>query len=311
MSLKVQSFTKKKLTQDEIAKLCIVVSTYCKNVTIAQLANRLNMLDNAIAIFQAMIHPVPGSELTPEILEADDYRDSLVVGFAFYLEFALRHTDPAMVRAAKELKVVLDTPSYKQIYDAAYNRESNLIANLIEELKGNHLNALNQLNILFYIDALETANNNFDALYAGRVKQTARSYDSADILKARTNMEKAFDMLCSQLEILAADAELAAATGMGGGAPAGGTGMGGTTTLDYAFYENLFNKINEHITGIVSAASHRITMVRAAKEKKKEDADNGGGSATPETPTNTNEGGENTGGNNNTGGEDNTPSANA
>ena len=37
MVLKIQSFRKKKLTQDEIAKLCIAVSTYCKNVSTPQL----------------------------------------------------------------------------------------------------------------------------------------------------------------------------------------------------------------------------------------------------------------------------------
>ncbi|MBO4740694.1 MAG: hypothetical protein J5605_03500 [Bacteroidales bacterium] len=324
MALKIQPFRKKKLTQDEIAKLCIVVSNYCKSVSIPQLAARINSLDNAINIFQALIHPVRGSELTVDVLEADDSRDTILVGFAFYLEFTLRHTDPAMVRAARELKVVMDTPSYKRIYETAYNRESNLIANLIEELRNNHQSALTQLNIGFYIDALEAANNNFDAIYENRVHSTARSYNSEDILEARTKMEKAFDSLCDKLELLAADAEDDAAMGVGGttgGMPTGGgTTGGGMTTLDYAFYESLFATINEHIGNIVAAANHRITM----GQKAKGNAEDGSTTPTPETPTNNNgnenngeNGGENDGENTNTDntdpnqGEDNTPSANA
>ena len=331
----IRTFPTKKLTQDEIIKLFLAIANYCEEANIAALSVLLNQFRNKVNILQSMIHVVMGSELTPELLVLDNERDEYTIGFRYYNEFALRHYDPQKRKAAVEIAKVLNTTSYKGIYDDAYDRETNKITNLIQELN-NHSEAISILGIGDYVQALDNTNQAFDTLYQKRMKKTARTYTSTEILEARNEMEKAYDLLRLKLLTLAAEAELSGNTslspmpisggagtttgGMGGGT---GTGMGGTGTgttdpLPYS-YEELFSFINNHITHEVNAAEERLAAIKRAKEAKENEANNGGNSAnsnngennnssnngenTNTTPENNNENGNGENGVDNNGGE--------
>ena len=273
---RIKNFPKSHLPQGSIAQLCQTIYTLCMAASIDALSVVLNILKDKIDYFNALIHPIMGSGITPEIVRADERRDEMLVGFNHYIEFAARHTESEMVAAAKRVQVVLSNASYKGVYDEKYDRETNTIMNLLQELRDRHAEDIETLQIGFYLDALEEANNDFEALKAGRAGEISRPYTYADTKAARTEMEHALDLLRTQLNGLADMA-----------------GMAGDDT-DYA---SLIAQINTRIDEAVGRANK--------KDDDEQSGENG----------NNNQGGtDNNGGDNNTDpnqGDDNTPSANA
>ena len=276
---KIKNFRKSHLAQGTIAQLCQTVYTLCMAASIDALSVVLNILRDKIDYFNALIHPIMGSSITAEIIRADERRDEMLVGFNYYIEFAARHTESEMVAAAKRIQVVLNNASYKGVYRERYDRETNTIMNLLQELRNRHAEDIETLQIGFYLDALEEANNDFEALKTGRAGEISRPYTSADIRAARTEMEHAFDLLRTQLNGLADMA-----------------GMAGDDT-DYA--------------SLIALINTRIDEAIQSNDKKDDDeqpANNG------ENGNNNQGGTDNNGGDNNTDpnqGDDNTPSANA
>ena len=336
--VKLQTFTKNQFTQDEIVELFVGIIALCYMYNIQDLDVLKNTLQNKIDAFMAMIHPVLGSKITAKVVQADEERDQLLVGFGYYIEFAKRHTDPEMVEAANEIDVVLNTTSYKHIYADAYIQETTKINNLLQELfEPKHAAAITTLNIGFYLTALQQANANFRALYHERVGDVARTYTKDEIREARNKMENMYDVFRGKLVAIAEEAEITGnntlmpnTSGMGGGTTNGGmtgggtgsgTPTGGTTPANAAItYDELFAKINNLIANAVEEAKRRHN---AGKNNENGSEGNESENGNANTGTNTNEGGEENNGeengseNTNTDntdpnqGEDNTPSANA
>ena len=204
----MKTFSKSRLRQGAIANLCQVVYDLCMAAEIDALSVVLNILKDKIDYFNALIHPIMGSGLTPEIVRADENRDQKLVGFNYYIEFCVRHTNPDIVAAAKNIQVVLNNASYSLVYRDDYDTETNTIMNLIEELRNNHAQDIETLQIGFYLDALEADNNDFEALDAARASSIARTYTYRDIQEARAEMEQALDAVRLQLNALAQVATL-------------------------------------------------------------------------------------------------------
>ena len=270
----VMSFRKSHLRQGAIANLCQVVYDLCMSANIDGLNVVLNILKDKIDYFNALIHPIMGSRLTPEIVRADERRDQKLIGFNYYIEFCLRHTNPDIVAAAQNIQVVLNNASYSLVYRDDYDTETNTIMNLLEELRNNHAQDIETLQIGFYLDALEADNNDFEALDAARASSTARTYNYIDIQAARAEMEQALDAVRLQLNALAQVATLSG---------------------DAENYDMLIATINKRIKQVVLANT----------SNSNNDDENGNNNQGGENGGDNNQnGGDNTG-------DDNTPSANA
>ena len=268
----VRNFPKTRFRQAEISQLCEDIYERCMAAGIDGLNVVLNILKDKTDYFNALIHPIMGSGITPGIVKTDENRDQKLVGFNHYIEFCVRHTNPEMVDAAKRIQVVLSNASYKTVYNDSYNVETNNITNLLEELRNNHAQDIETLQIGFYLDALEEDNNEFKALKAGRVDEVSRTYNYLDIQAARAEMEQALDAVRLQLNALAQIANLSG---------------------DAENYNSLISQINTCIAEAVNSS-------RSSKKDKEN----------PAQPGNNNQDGENSGENGGDTG-DNTPSADA
>ena len=334
--IEMKNYRKDSLTQDEVQMLMTYIVLISQTANFAELNAVLTSLQNTLTEFQRLIHPVEKSDLTDDVKEFDKVRDKYVTGLYFFVQFALRHYDPAMVAAAEKIDAVLNDTSYKNMQRNAYDRETGKIINLLEEINANCADAVVTLNLTSYLQALDSANQSFHHMYNARNMPKANNATAAEIREARTDLENSFDLFRKQLSLLAAlNPDGTPTSGMGGtgsgmtGGTGGGMtgGMGGTGTgtgtptepLPVAHtYAELITYINDRIDRITAAAKHRQTMVK----KSKENAENGGTTPTPENPTNNNgsdnngeNGGDNNGENTNTDnggfGDENTPSANA
>lgn len=249
---RIKNFYKSRLPQGSIAQLCQSVYDLCVAADIEALSIVLSILKSKIDYFNALIHPIMGSDVTPEIVNADEQRNQLLVGFTHYIGFAVRHTDPAMVAAANRVKVVLKNASYKEVYNQRYDEKTNTIQNLIEELRTNYVEYIDTLQIGFYLDALEEVNNNFENLKTARA-HTARTYDFESTRAARIEMEHAFNLVRSQINGLA---EMAAFSG------------------EETTYDSLIGAINVRIDQVVVATSRSGNNADEAEEKNGNEEEN-------------------------------------
>ena len=302
---KINSFKKSALPQNRILGLCKKVYRVTYRANRSELSAILVVLKAKIDKFDGLIHPIMGSELTPELKVCDINRDNYLVGFRHGIEFNARHYDPLKVAAAKEIMVVLSNASYKKVYKEEQMQETDTIENLVDELQQNHAAALTTLGLTEYVQKLAEANTAFDDMLDERTNKRVRDYNYLDIKTARSEMEHAFDVLRDQLNIYAEMEEIAAA---GTGTPTGGTGTPTGGVGSPISYKDLVIRINDYIA---------IATKDSPDYDDEEDDDN-----TNTTPENNDEniGGENGGENNgeeNTNtdnggfGDENTPSANA
>ena len=311
--IKIKPFRKGSLRQDELQELFTDIVNTSVAANFADLNIPLNLLQNALNRFQMMIHPVVGSEITPEIAALDEDRDKYYTGLYFYVEYAVRHYDPAIVAAGKKIQNILNMEVYASLQREAYRSETAKIVNLLEELRSSCANAVATLNLSEYLQTLENANLAFRAKYQERNQTEALYYTSAQIREARTEMEQAFDTFKMHVNMLAqihGDTVINPSGGSGytggtgggmtGGTPGGSMG-GGSTTHIATSYTELINLINDSIDHSMEASKHRLTMQENAANNNENggNADNGG---------NNNQSGETPDPNQ---GEDNTPSANA
>ena len=328
--LTVKPFRKGALRQDELQELMTDIVLLGQAANFMELNIALVLLQNALSKFQMMIHPVVGSEITPEIADLDDARDKYYSGLYFYTEYAVRHYDPAIAAAGRKIQNILNMASYASLQREAYRSETGKIVNLLEELNHSCADAVATLNLGPFLQVLESANLAFRAKYESRNQTEALYYTTAQIRAARTELEKAFDMFKMQLNMLAqihgeetinpAGGTTGGGTGSGmtGGTGGGMTGgMGGTGTGTGTMesthvstnYIELITYVNDAIDRSMAAAKHRLTMGQSDDE----------GTENPENPTNNNGsdnngengGEENTNTDNGGFGDENTPSANA
>lgn len=274
----MKSFTKNRLRHGAIANLCQDVYDKCSEADIPALAIVLTYFKDKIDFFNSLIHPIMGSSITADIAQEDDNRDTRFVGLKYYIRFALRHTDPAIVEAAKRINVVLQNESYKAIYNEPYDVETNTIQNLLSELRTNYADDIDTLQIGFYLDSLEQANDNFEALSDSRDATTGRIYTYIHTLEARAEMEDALDSVRLQLNAFVEST-------MFSGGPEN--------------YDSLIVAINNRIDRVVAAARHHYKDDDDEKEKGDEEGN-----------TNENNNGTDNGADDGFG-EENTPSANA
>ncbi|MBO4741795.1 MAG: hypothetical protein J5605_09195 [Bacteroidales bacterium] len=239
--------------------------------------------------FDALIHPIMGSELTSDLVLLDGTRDNYLVGFRYGVQFNLHHYDPLKVAAAKEIKMVLNNASYKEVYHEEYIQETDTIENLVDELQQNHAAALTTLGMTEFVQKLAEANTAFDDMLESRTNKRVRDYNYKDIKAARIEMERAFDTFRDQLNVFARMEEEAAGTMPGGtGTPAGGAGAS-------VSYKDLVIRINDYID-----IATKDSPDYDDEDDDDEIGDNNQGGETPDNNgTDPNQG------------EDNTPSADA
>jgi hypothetical protein len=108
---------------------------------------------------------------TVALEEADQKRDSVLVGFRSLIRANGLHFDSVKKAAVQRLLVVFD--QYEGIENRAYNEETASIRSLLSDLTGSLANDLNLLGINDYTAELHACNEAFAALLAVRYTETA------------------------------------------------------------------------------------------------------------------------------------------
>jgi hypothetical protein len=114
------------------------------------------------------------SDLSEAKENADQDRDTVIVGINEAAKTALRHYNPTVSEAAKRLKIVLDaynTP--KPLTDLPYDAETAAVINLLQELEGKHAADVQTVGLRGWVAELHTRNDAFDRLAKAYNEQQA------------------------------------------------------------------------------------------------------------------------------------------
>jgi hypothetical protein len=118
-----------------------------------------------------LLDALRGSELSKRIAEADNLVDRYIVGINSVIDAAIHHFDPQIVEAgesiAKRLKV------FGRIDNKPYEEESAAVKVLIYELRNEYAGKAALVGLIPWIDKLEAAEAEFNALFNLRNTQLA------------------------------------------------------------------------------------------------------------------------------------------
>jgi hypothetical protein len=114
------------------------------------------------------------SDLSEAKENADQERDTLIVGINDSVRAALRHFSPAVNEAAKRLKILLDaynTP--KPLQDLPYDAETVAVNNLLQEFDGKYSADVQITGLTSWVAELRQRNDKFDRLAKAYNEQQA------------------------------------------------------------------------------------------------------------------------------------------
>jgi hypothetical protein len=151
-------------------------------LTDAPLNSYLKTLSNQSVLFQEGLVQVRKNEETQKIDLADSGRDISVVAFGRGLKLYAVSDDPIEVEASRVLGILFG--NFKNLPALSYEAETIAIDKLVSELeKGNYAANINLLQMNRYVVRMKNTNDNFKALFGGRITTTAvaESYDMKTI----------------------------------------------------------------------------------------------------------------------------------
>ena len=264
---RVKRFRKELLGQDELMIFCMSTVDKARNAGFPDLALTTDRLEAATLNFKKLIHPIEDMGLTAQLAALDKERDKYVSAIYHGIAFGRCYFDPAVVRAANKLRMVVRDESYRHLQRTAYQGATNKIEHLLKEFNTNCADAVATLNLEPLLQKLQETNTRFRDTYIQRNIQYASLPDSKQIRQARTELEYSFDYFRNQLNSLAffngetieTHAHLQTAQNDN---PATTPSAPATT------YTELIMQLNTSIDKSVVAAKHRLTLYRKAKAKK-------------------------------------------
>jgi hypothetical protein len=146
------------------------------------------------------IKKVSKSIFTAKIHEADKARDDICTGMMEINEACTKHYNQTVSEAAKKLKILFDT--YGNISQKPLNEQTSAVYNILQELKGDYLDASRIVNIHGWADELEVRNNAFEALVKGRYDEAAARSDVV-VKSARVELDSAYDAIVERINAYA------------------------------------------------------------------------------------------------------------
>jgi hypothetical protein len=146
------------------------------------------------------IKKVSKSIFTGKIHEADKARDDICSGMMEINEACTKHYNPAVSEAAKRLKILFDT--YGNISQKPLNEQTSAVYNILQELRGNFLEACRVVGINGWADELEVRNNAFEALVKERFDETAARSDVV-VKQARVELDSVYDAIVERVNAFA------------------------------------------------------------------------------------------------------------
>nr|PID95645.1 MAG: hypothetical protein CSA94_00505 [Bacteroidota bacterium] len=139
---------------------------------------------------------------TQKIIEADNIRDSLLIGLNYVVKGMTYFTDSNISNMAEQVKTILSKYG-KRIDTLPQREESAVIENILQDLQAEPIaGMLPQLGLSQWIPKLQEANTNFDSLYLARSEKEA-TFISGLTREQREKMQEHFSHLCRTIEAYA------------------------------------------------------------------------------------------------------------
>ncbi len=139
---------------------------------------------------------------TQKIIEADNIRDSLLIGLNYVVKGMTYFTDSNISNMAEQVKTILSKYG-KRIDTLPQREESAVIENILQDLQTEPIaGMLPQLGLSQWIPKLQEANANFDSLYLARSEKEA-TFISGLTREQREKMQERFSHLCRTIEAYA------------------------------------------------------------------------------------------------------------
>jgi hypothetical protein len=124
--------------------------------------------------------------------EADNERDSLLIGIKNTIKTSFRHFKPEVKEAAKKIIIVFD--AYDRpvpIVDQPYDTETISIENLLRDLNENYSNEVRSVGLTEWLTELEILNNKFAQLVKARHEEGAKK-TNLRMVEVRRDVDEAW-----------------------------------------------------------------------------------------------------------------------
>ena len=135
-------------------------------------------IEAAWAVFQPLyvnegeaLNVIRKSSVTNELVDADQYRDSLYRGINDTVTGATNHYEAAVKEAAIRVQILLG--HFGNINIKPYDEQTAAITSLVKDLNNDYAEDVATLGIAGWITELQNANNNFETLMKERYSEEA------------------------------------------------------------------------------------------------------------------------------------------
>jgi hypothetical protein len=146
-----------------------------------------------------IIEKIRKSRITPKIGELDKQRDTTFRGLIRTIESYKYHFDSAKRNAVESLQPVLK--HYGNLAIKPYNEETAGINNFLQELRENHNNAIEILELTDWLNELEQNNQIFEDAILERNSEEANKTDLR-LLEVRRETNRCYKDIIERLEAL-------------------------------------------------------------------------------------------------------------
>jgi len=152
-------------------------------------------------LMASIFKPDQGSEITPQLQEADERRDDAINGIATCINAFAYHFHKEKNLAAKELLNDLDKYG-AGIARLNYQSETSTIESIVSSWKNSEklTNALSTLDITDWVEEMDQANQLFKNYYFERLNENAESPDIR-MKELRGDIIDLYRLLLNQLEV--------------------------------------------------------------------------------------------------------------
>ena len=167
----------------------IITITGSYNPDALKVKNQYDALNLKLIQVDGMYKLQQGSALTVEVEKADERRDRAITGISMFLDSRLNHYIPEEVSAARVLRLDLDKYG-SAIARQNLNSQTAILTNIANDWKNKAelRDAVVLLNLMPWLDELDSANKAFDILYLQRNKEAINNpVDTLKTLRLETN----------------------------------------------------------------------------------------------------------------------------
>jgi hypothetical protein len=163
------------------------------------LAAIYNRLEEIAGKLSAALGVIRGSKYTIMLAERDGKRDQLFVGFRDYVNAFTYHFDELIVQAARLLQALIEVRGVT-LYKYSYAAETSQLNGLFEDLKNPEAQqAIALIKAEFWVEALQQAQQDFEALYQQKVA-TEAGQDLPQINESKQELIRNLDRLLIYIE---------------------------------------------------------------------------------------------------------------